>query len=134
VKKRYIFNILLVLSGVLGFLFSLYVHRPHTDVVQPAETFHYPMNFVKQIQGDPQAGMKIFKEYCASCHAKTPLIDVKAPPIGDKNAWDERRKKGDDELLKVTLRGKGAMPARGGCFECSDAQLQETIRYMLNQN
>jgi len=36
-----------------------------------------------------------------------------------------------DTLLKMTIQGVGAMPARGGCFECSDGQLKEAIIYML---
>ena len=37
-------------------------------------------------------------------------------------------------LLKLTIDGKGAMPARGGCFECSDEQLMDVIKYIVSQS
>ena len=82
----------------------------------------------------PDAGRKIFKEFCATCHAEQPLIDIRAPRIGDKAIWSALSKQGFATLLKVTIEGRGAMPARGGCFECSDAQLTETIQYILKNS
>jgi len=34
-------------------------------------------------------------------------------------------------LLEHTSEGFGAMPARGGCFECTDEQLELAILAML---
>ncbi len=134
--------IALMLSGLLGFFISLYQHnhdaipRPEgvNGDVQLIETFHYPSTFVKQLQGDPRAGEKIFKQFCTSCRNNPPIIDVKAPRINDKKAWEIRRQMGMDTLMKLTTTGVGAMPARGGCFECSDEQLRETILYILKQS
>jgi cytochrome c5 len=136
-KSKGLWILLLGISGICGFLFSWYVHHKVVSTqqadVQTIQTFHFPAVFVEQLKNDPQAGMKIFKEFCASCHAKIPTIDVSAPRLGDKKAWQSRRQKSEKQLLDLTLRGIGAMPARGGCFECSDEQLRETIRYMLKQ-
>ncbi len=124
---------ILLISGLFGFLFSLYIHKSQmpqeSDKVM--QTFHSPATFVKQLSGDPDAGKKIFKEFCASCHAPDPIIDVHAPRVGDKHVWEPLKKAGIDALLKITVQGAGAMPARGGCFECSDAQLREAIEYMV---
>jgi cytochrome c5 len=127
---------LILLSGVLGFSISYYQHREknQTSDTQVIETFHYPALFVNQLKGDPDAGRKIFKEFCAACHDKEPKIDIHAPHIGDQNAWKNRQKLGLPILLKITTTGVGAMPARGGCFECSDEQLSETIQYMLKNS
>jgi len=103
---------------------------PHVDD-RVIETFHYPALFVKGLEGDKQAGMKIFHEFCSACHAAKPLIDIKAPHIGDEKVWQGLSGLGIDKLLAITVNGAGAMPARGGCFECSDAQLKATIQYML---
>jgi len=132
----------LMLSGVGGFFLSIYLH-PNDSVPKPEgvngdvqliETFHYPSTFVKQLKGDPNAGQKIFKQFCTSCHGNPPMIDIKAPEIGDKKAWHIKQRMGMKALMKITTTGAGAMPARGGCFECSDEQLRETIRYILNES
>ena len=125
--------LLLVGSGVLGFWFSL--SRESVSSFQHVRTtFHSPSTFVRQLEGDPEAGSKIFHMFCASCHASAPLIDVEAPPIGDEKRWSLWSKVGRLTLLQLTLQGKGAMPARGGCFECSDAQLMEAIDYILKNS
>jgi cytochrome c5 len=137
-KKRYLHKftqvlaIVLVLlgSGILGFILSWHHYQPLAETSM--QTFHYPTLFVSQLQGDPRAGEKIFKEYCASCHTANPVIEVNAPAIGDEKAWHFRRQLGMNTLLKITINGVGAMPARGGCFECSDDQLRATIAYMLS--
>jgi cytochrome c5 len=132
----------LILSGLCGFFISIYLHsndnapRPEGVIgdVQLIETFHYPSTFVKQLQNDPDAGKKIFKQFCTSCHGNPPIIDIKAPQLGDKKAWLIRKKMGMPTLMKLTIDGVGAMPARGGCFECSDEQLHATIQYILNES
>jgi len=129
----------LMLSGLLGFAISFYQHQNHEilrlrDEVQLIETYHYPATFVKQLRGDPAAGEKIFKQFCTSCHGNPPIIDIKAPRIGDKKAWQIRQQMGMQALMKMTMMGVGAMPARGGCFECSDEQLRETIQYILRES
>jgi len=125
-----------MLSGIAGFLVSLYQHRSTNSLrdVQQIETYHYPATFVRQLQGDPAAGEKIFKQFCTSCHGNPPIIPIKAPRIGDKKAWEIRRKMGMQTLMNLTIMGVGAMPARGGCFECSDTQLRETILYILSRS
>jgi cytochrome c5 len=135
-KQIFVFFALL-LSGVLGFIVSLYLHGGSfsraPSSVQTIQTFHYPALFVKQLKGDPRAGEKVFKEFCSACHAKEPTIDVHAPLVSDTKTWQYRAKMGMPTLLKITINGKGAMPARGGCFECSDDQLRQTIQYILDQ-
>lgn len=130
-KQRNVIILSLAISGLLGFLLSLYVHRSSLSRVTVIETYHYPALFVKQLEGDPDAPRKIFKEFCAACHSEHPPIDIQAPRIHDKKAWHKKRQLGIDTLLQLTIHGVGAMPARGGCFECSDQQLKMTIQYLL---
>lgn len=140
--KRILIVLLLVTSGLAGFIFSLH-HNQNNSVsseqeipndVRVIQTFHYPATFVKQLEGDKEAGRKIFQEFCSACHANPPKIDIRAPRIGDKKTWNQLKKSGVPVLLKITIDGAGAMPARGGCFECSDSQLQETILYILKKS
>ena len=134
-RNKLFIIILFALSGALGFLLSWHQHREiEKDEIQIVKTVHYPAVFAQQLIGDPDAGRKIYKEFCASCHAAEPIIDAKAPLISDKKEWKKRRKKGMNALMKVTLEGKNAMPARGGCFECSDEQLRQAVQYIVNQS
>jgi cytochrome c5 len=92
---------------------------------------HHPEEFIRSLQNDPEAGKKIYQQFCSTCHAKDPQIELGAPKIGVKKDWNARIKKGIDELLIVTKAGLNQMPPRGGCFECSDEQLKSAIAYML---
>ncbi|OAI48026.1 hypothetical protein AYO45_05370 [Gammaproteobacteria bacterium SCGC AG-212-F23] len=130
--KFFLITLLFIISGSTGFFLYIITHRD--NIVEPTyerQTFHYPATFVKQLHGDPEAGKKIFTEYCSTCHGVPPKIAVHAPSIADKNYWNALKKLGLPYLLNNTITGKGAMPARGGCFECSDEQLRETIKYIL---
>lgn len=129
--KKILIIVILMISGLSGFLLSLYLHQ--NKEIHTIETYHYPATFVKQLNGDPEAGKKIFLEFCAACHSENPSVDVNAPRINDKEKWKAYRALKMPALLKLTIEGNGAMPARGGCFECSDAQLEMAIKYMLVQ-
>jgi cytochrome c5 len=128
--------ILFFVSGIAGFSLSFYFHQKKIQpiVSNHMQTYHYPTLFVGQLKNDPQAGRKIFNEFCSACHAEQPAIDVNAPRIGDKAVWSALRQSGIQQLLKITLEGAGAMPARGGCFECSDHQLLLAIQYILDKS
>lgn len=95
---------------------------------------HKPQEFVASLKNDPKAGEKIYQQFCANCHAQKPFIPLGAPTIGDERAWTKRLSKGQEVLLKNTLDGYGAMPARGGCFECSDEQINMSIKYITDSS
>ena len=95
---------------------------------------HHPQDFLKSIAGSPNEGEQIVQHYCANCHAQKPIIPLGAPRIGKKEDWDPRIKQGIDILFKHTNEGINAMPARGGCFECSDKQLMLALASMLPKN
>ena len=92
---------------------------------------HHPQEFLKKIAGSDQEGKKIVEHYCINCHAEKPLISVGAPRIGQVADWELRIKPGIKHMFKSTDEGLNAMPARGGCFECSDQQLMLAIKAML---
>lgn len=124
---KFFVGLIFVVSGVGGFALSLYSHHQHT-----LSAIHHPDAFIKQLAGDPHAGKKIFKEFCATCHAKDAALNTAAPRIGDKKSWQALNRIGMPTLLAMTQSGAPPMPPRGGCFECSDQQLQATIQYMLD--
>lgn len=92
---------------------------------------HHPQDFLKHIAGSRDEGQQIVQHYCVNCHAAKPLIQLGAPRIGYLADWEPRLKPGMDTLFKHTDEGLNTMPARGGCFECSDQQLMLAILAML---
>ncbi len=92
---------------------------------------HHPEEFLKEISGSKTEASKIVQHYCAMCHAPNPVVPVGAPLMGDEAAWKPRIKKGLDQLFTHLSEGYNAMPARGGCFECTDKQLMQALLALL---
>ena len=78
-----------------------------------------------------QTGEQVYKTVCSSCHASGA---AGAPKFGDAGAWAARLGKGYDGLLTSVLKGKGAMPARGGASpaDVSDYELGRAVVYLAN--
>lgn len=92
---------------------------------------HKPQDFVNKIKGSSDEGRQIVSHFCATCHSEKPLINIGAPAEYDIVDWTSRSKKGIEKVFLNTKEGINAMPARGGCFECSDEQLFMAIIEML---
>jgi cytochrome c5 len=75
-------------------------------------------------------GKQVFDSTCTACHS-TGVAG--APKLGDKAAWAPRIKQGMDTLLQSALKGKGAMPPKGGNASLSDADLRAAIEFMVSQ-
>lgn len=74
---------------------------------------------------DPEA---LFNQHCFSCHGTG---WEGAPVVGDDFAWEERREKGVEGLLQNTVAGFSGMPAKGGCSDCSEAELKAIVEWMI---
>ena len=72
-------------------------------------------------------GKKIYETTCAACHAAGV---AGAPKLGDKAAWVPRLRTGMNALYANALKGKGAMPARGGNAALADAQVKAAVDYL----
>lgn len=75
-------------------------------------------------------GKKIYDTHCVVCHA-TGLAG--APKFGDAAAWKPHIAKGLNVLFQHVHDGFNAMPPKGTCAECSDADLKAAISYMTKQ-
>jgi cytochrome c5 len=86
---------------------------------------------------DPRApakvrtGEQIVRAQCVKCH-DAGLNG--APRIGDKDAWIERARKGLDTITRSAIHGHGAMPARGGMADLTDAEMRSAIAYMFQRS
>jgi cytochrome c5 len=70
----------------------------------------------------------LYTQSCVVCHGAGV---AGAPKLGDKAAWAPRIAQGIDTLTASVVKGKGAMPPRGGST-ATDAELKTTVTYMVN--
>ena len=73
-------------------------------------------------------GQAVYEQNCASCHR------ILTPKFGDKTAWADRIKEGTDSLVANTIKGKGAMPPRGGKPNLSDDDIKAAVEYIENNS
>lgn len=74
-------------------------------------------------------GQKIYEQYCATCHS-TGLAG--APRFQSSEDWASRMKEKNIEgLTKTAIQGINAMPAKGTCMSCSEADIRAAVEYML---
>lgn len=74
-----------------------------------------------------QAVIDRYNKSCTFCHA-TGVSN--APKTFDAEAWKPRLAKGMDKLVASVKSGLNAMPPRGMCTDCSDADYKALIQYM----
>jgi cytochrome c5 len=74
-----------------------------------------------------QAVVDRYNKACVVCHASGV---ANAPKFGSAEDWKPRLAKGVDQLLVSVKNGLGAMPPRGMCADCADADYKALIAYM----
>jgi len=75
-------------------------------------------------------GEAVYKKACGVCHNSG---IAGAPKLGDKAAWAEPISDGVDELTENAIKGKGAMPAKGGHADLTDAEVRTAVEYMVEK-
>lgn len=78
---------------------------------------------------DLAVGKKTYGGMCTACHQ---MGIAGAPKSGDLAAWAGRAEKGVEALTATVLKGKGAMPPRGGS-QASDEDIAAAVAYMLSE-
>lgn len=76
----------------------------------------------------PLSPEALYKKNCAFCHDNG---TGGAPKYGDKAGWASHLAKGQDVLKEHALKGFKAMPAKGLCPQCSDADTLASLDYLL---
>ena len=101
---------------------------------QAGAKFKEPAAKPQAIAAKPQAGAadgkKVYDTVCTACHAAGV---ANAPKLGDKAAWAPRLKEGVDSLVQTVIKGKGAMPPKGGNPSLSDADIRAAVDFMISQ-
>ena len=73
-------------------------------------------------------GKAIYDKVCMVCHGAGV---AGAPKAGDKAAWEPRLKQGMEVLYTSSIKGKGAMPPKGGAMQLSDADVKAAVDYLV---
>ena len=77
-----------------------------------------------------QGSEALYKTTCAACHDSGV---ANAPKLGDKGAWAARIGSGLEKLAASGIKGKGAMPPKGGA-DLSDADFTRVVAWMANKS
>jgi cytochrome c5 len=118
---------------------QLVVSRPSADpnALQP-ESVAARIQPVGRVEfGAPTAaagartGDAIVKATCATCH-QTGVAN--APRIGDAKAWAPLLKQGLNGMVASAIKGKGAMPPKGGDASLTDEEITRAVVHMANQS
>ncbi len=77
-----------------------------------------------------QSGADTYKSKCAMCHGATGLGDTPAGKSTKARSFSDPEvvKMSDDDLIAVTKKGKGKMPAYAG--KLTDAQITDVVGYI----
>ncbi len=78
-----------------------------------------------------RTGEEVYKSKCFVCHASG---IAGAPKLGDAAAWAPRIAKGADALLATATSGIAAMPPKGTCMDCTDAEVAASIEHMISNS
>ncbi|WGL17700.1 c-type cytochrome [Microbulbifer bruguierae] len=71
-----------------------------------------------------------YQQTCGNCHERG---IVGAPATGDVAAWAPRVALGMETLVGRARNGFKAMPPAGLCYNCSDEDFAQLIRYMSSE-
>lgn len=78
---------------------------------------------------DDVNGQAIYEQHCVVCHQDG---IAGAPKFRNEADWKPRlAQKNLDELTASAIKGLNAMPAKGTCPECIDAEIRAAVDYMV---
>jgi len=76
-----------------------------------------------------KTGEQVYKAVCAGCHTAGV---AGAHKFGDTAAWAASIKTGLDAMVLSVIKGKNAMPAKGGNPSLDDFEITRAVVYMTN--
>ena len=84
---------------------------------------------VAAAKSDAGRGKAVYDATCNVCHGAGV---AGAPRAGDKAAWAARLKAGMSALYASSIKGKSAMPPKGGNLALADADVNAAVDYMVS--
>lgn len=84
---------------------------------------------IQAVAADGRSAEAIYQKACKVCHASG---IAGAPRVGYAADWKARLELSMETLLHSVIQGKGAMPAKGMCMDCTTEDFEAVIRYMMS--
>ena len=81
-------------------------------------------------QEDTSLGKDVYERVCAACHDSGVAGAIK---ITEKKTWKAHVHHGIDHMVESVVKGKGAMPARGGDPNLTDEEIESAVHYIIQQ-
>ncbi len=129
--RSYAARLLLAPLLVAGLLVACATHSQESP--KPARGSAKPAGTSKSgapAAADGAKGRLVYQAACAACHTSGL---AGAPKLGDAEAWAPRASAGTAPVYTNALKGKGAMPPKGGNASLSDADVRSAVDFMLAQ-
>jgi len=101
---------------------------PATASPKPAAATVAPPVAAAPAKAGKPDGKKVYDSGCVACHS-TGVAG--SPKLGDKAAWAPRIKTGNDALYASAIKGKGAMPPKGGNMALADADVKAAVDFLV---
>ena len=80
-------------------------------------------------ESSERSGEEIYNSKRAGCHASGLM---EAPKYASLEDWSTRIDLGLEKLTLSAIAGKGGMPPRGTCMDCTDNEIKVTVQYILD--
>jgi len=80
-------------------------------------------------ESSERSGEAIYNSNCAGCHTSGVM---EAPKYASLEDWSTRIDLGLEKLTLSAIAGKGGMPPRGACMDCTDNEIEVTVQYILD--
>lgn len=77
-----------------------------------------------------RSGEAVYQTACVACHG-TGVAG--APKLSDAAAWAPRLAQGKETLWQHVWQGFNAMPPKGACGDCSEAELRAAVGYLTSK-
>lgn len=130
----FVIPIVLILM-LVSWVTSATRQAPGSDSLGPEATSLRIMPVAKLVIIDSSApkvlksGEQVYNSVCMGCHAAGVAGALK---FGDKTAWTAAIGTGLDTMVASVIKGKGAMPAKGGNPTLDDLEIARAVVYMAN--
>ncbi len=106
---------------------SMRASAPCMEDEKFAETFVVATN----TEGGDRSPESIYIKSCIMCHDSG---TGGAPEFGNADDWAPRIAKGLDTLYTDAINGLNAMPPKGLCMGCSEAEIKSMVDFMVDSS